>query len=68
MPADPQPRDLVAAFTASRGKPPERFGTCSRCPAFTFAPESLRTGLCQGCRSAAPTQRVGEQTKERRSD
>ena len=32
--------------------------TCSRCPAFIIAPESLRTGMCLGCRSPGPEQVV----------
>lgn len=50
--------DLAALVRERTGKPPEKFGVCSRCPAFIWAPESLATGLCHGCRSAPPQQRV----------
>lgn len=29
--------------------------TCTKCPAFLHAEESIRTGVCHGCRSGAPT-------------
>ncbi|HEY1188569.1 MAG TPA: hypothetical protein VGE74_13030, partial [Gemmata sp.] len=31
---------------------------CERCPAFLTEPESVRCGVCAGCRAAAPTQRI----------
>jgi hypothetical protein len=31
---------------------------CARCPAFIWAPESLRTGLCFGCRAGGPTETI----------
>jgi hypothetical protein len=29
---------------------------CSRCPCFIWEPESLKAGLCHGCRSGPPAQ------------
>lgn len=32
----------------------EHGSECSRCPAFIWAEESVRTGVCHGCRSPGP--------------
>jgi hypothetical protein len=33
--------------------------TCRMCPAFIWSDESIRTGLCHGCRSPGPAEVVG---------
>lgn len=43
----------IAAAEEADGWP-----TCALCPAFIWAAESLLTGLCFGCRSLGPTERL----------